>query len=71
MTFHNGVQDEILTYTSLTPVLMHAQHGDIASVRDISVHTLLAHDHSHRIRRLVWISLNRRSGSVAIHMTGT
>ena len=49
-----------LTYPPFPPALMYAQHGNIASVRDISVHALLANDDTHRVRRLTRISLNAR-----------
>ena len=46
-----------LTYPPFPPALMYAQHGNIASIRDISVHALLANDDTHRVRRLTRISL--------------
>ena len=53
-------QRQGLTYATLPPVLMHTQHRDIAPVRDISMHALLANDDTHWVRRLTRISLNTR-----------
>jgi hypothetical protein len=39
------------TYTTFAPALANAEHGDIASIRGMLVHTLLAHYDTYRFRR--------------------
>lgn len=40
-----------LTDAALAPVLVDAEHGDVASVGDVLVGALLAHDDTYRDRR--------------------
>lgn len=39
-----------LTDTAFAPVLVDAEHGDVASVCDMLVHALFAHDDAYRDR---------------------
>ena len=40
------------TYTAFAPISADAQHRNIPSICKVSVHALLAHDNTDRVRRL-------------------
>lgn len=47
----------MLTDAAFAPILIDAEHGDVASVGDMLVHALLAHDYTYRDRRALRNSL--------------
>lgn len=54
--FHNfdRAAYERTGYAAFAPVLVHAEHGYVASVSDMLVHALLAYDDANRNRRACW-----------------
>lgn len=46
-----GKTGRVLTDAAFAPILVDAEHGNIASVGDVLVHALLAHDNAYRDRR--------------------
>ena len=53
---------EGLTDAAFAPALVDAEHGDVASVGDVLVHALLAHDHAYRDGRSGGDGLQARMG---------
>ena len=52
--------ETMLTDAAFAPIFIDAEHGDVASVRDVLVHALLAHDNAYRDRRACRYGLEER-----------